>query len=746
MIASRESERPTLRSALGRWFDPPASAVRNLDRASHQARMTDVTLRLLVLIGVVAAVLSAATPSNEAIVSLAVYGPTVAIFIGCMVLVRRGRPHLAAWIVTLWLYAVVTATVVFFGGLMANNSVAYIITVMLAGTLIGRRAAYVLVLLCVSALGILLFLELEDHFPPSLSVVSPINAWVAIVVTLVLAALLHTMSVSSLDASLGRTAAAIDHLKTTQRDNHLRARFGGTLAALAESALQSRDARSFAAEARTLIKAALQAVSVHVFQALDDGSLRPLGADTDHELRLDPGLLAVLRADENGPLVIVPAAPGDALDTLARRLEPAAHATILGVAVRGRTRMLGVLTVALPTAEPLPRAAEQFIETAAGLIGGAMERDLAQTRAEHAQKMELVGRFASGVAHDFNNLLMAMVGVSSELRDRHPADLPTNRALDDFDGACQRASLLTRQLMTFARRQNPVLETVDLGRIVAEFLPMVGRLLGDDIQLVYGRPRRSLPVVADRGNIEQLLMNLIVNARDAMPVGGTITVEVAPLDTGGQVLRVSDTGFGMDAATRARVFEPFFTTKLGGTGLGLATVRDIVQRHAATIDLDTAVGRGTTFAVTFPEGANAPPPTPTTRRVQVKSIPKSRVLLADDHALVRATTRRMLQRLGHEVVAVDDGAEALSRLQAERFDLLVTDEAMPGLTGQELLAELERLGLLLPTVIVSGHSDPADRLVTPNLRFLAKPFSDVALAEAVQAVLSPPHPAPPPAG
>ncbi len=702
--------------------------------------MTDVTLRFLVLIGVVAAILSAATPSNEAIVSLAVYGPTVSIFVGCMGLVRRGRPHLAAWIVTLWLYTVVTATVVLFGGLMANNSVAYIITVMLAGTLIGRRAAYIMVLLCVSTLGILLILELEDLFPRSLSVVSPVNAWVAIVVTLVLAALLHTMSVASLDASLGRTASAIDHLKTTQRDNHLRARFGGTLAALAESALQSRDARTFAAEARTLIKVALQADSVHVIQALDDGSLHPLGADTDHDLRLDPGLLSVLRADENGPLVIVPAAPGDALDTLARRLEPAAQSTILGVAVRGRARVLGVLTVALPTSEPLPRAAEQFIETAAGLIGGAMERDLAQTRAEHAQKMELVGRFASGVAHDFNNLLMAMVGVSSELRDRHPDDLPTNHALDDFDGACQRASLLTRQLMTFARRQNPVLETVDLGRIVAEFLPMVGRLLGDEIQLVYERPRRSLAIVADRGNIEQLLMNLVVNARDAMPGGGTITVEVAPFDAGGLVLRVTDTGFGMDPATRARVFEPFFTTKLGGTGLGLATVRDIVLRHAATIEVDSAPGRGTTFAVTFPEGPNAPPPTQTARRVQVKSIPKSRVLLADDHALVRSTTRRMLQRLGHEVVAVDDGAEALCRLQAERFDLLVTDEAMPGLTGKELLAELERLGLLLPTVIVSGHSDPADGPVTPNLRFLAKPFSDVALAEAVQAVLSTSYP------
>jgi CheY-like chemotaxis protein len=268
---------------------------------------------------------------------------------------------------------------------------------------------------------------------------------------------------------------------------------------------------------------------------------------------------------------------------------------------------------------------------------------------------------------------------------------------------------------------------------------MMRRLLGDAITLEAKLTSAPCFILFDRGSMEQVLLNLLVNARDAMPEGGPIEIHVIPKECGVSCLSIRDRGHGMDEATQKRIFQPFFSTKPDGTGLGLATVLDIVERHGASIDVTSAPGRGTTFDVRFPAAPAAMERDPGSGQNSVPPHRGVRVLLAEDHDLVRATAQRMLERLGFRVVAVRHGREALVELTSgEPFDLLIADVVMPELDGVRLLDELARRNRSLPTVLVSGQSNgPHEdaRGETLPHPFLRKPFTAAALAETVDACL-----------
>ncbi len=254
--------------------------------------------------------------------------------------------------------------------------------------------------------------------------------------------------------------------------------------------------------------------------------------------------------------------------------------------------------------------------------------------------------------------------------------------------------------------------------------------------MAHALPREPVWVSGDRAQLEQLVLNLVVNARDAMPSGGTLRLGLR-VDGDAAVLDVADDGVGMDADTRERIFEAFFSTKSEGTGLGLATVKDLVERHDGRVDVWSEPGRGTTFTIRLPM---VPAPAAALRAISSVSggSGRLRVLLVEDNDLVRASIQRLIGRLGHDVVAVPDGEIALETIQADpSFRALVSDVAMPGLSGHGLVEALDRLGIRPPTVLISGYDErlpPTLSPGSPGLRWLAKPFTATDLQKALEAV------------
>ncbi|MHC4848589.1 MAG: response regulator [Planctomycetota bacterium] len=374
------------------------------------------------------------------------------------------------------------------------------------------------------------------------------------------------------------------------------------------------------------------------------------------------------------------------------------------------------------------------------------EREELLRQLRHAQKMEAVGRLAGGVAHDFNNLLTVISGYGHILKRRL---VPRGECVDEIEqllGAADRAANLTRQLLAFSRSQDLKPQVLDIGESVEGIRKMVDRLLGADLKMEVEIAPDTGYVRADPSQLEQVIMNLAVNARDAMPEGGTLTLRTSAVELGpGQIpeapglrpgpfvkLEVQDTGIGMDAATRRQVFEPFYTTKSKGTGLGLATVYGIVRQSKGAIRVRSRPGRGTTFDVYLPQVSGeqaavelAEPPEPPPGQ--------GKLLLVEDDDAVRGLLVSELQSAGFEILAASTAEEAWSKRNAE-IDLLVTDVIMPGMRGPELAEKLRGERSDLKVLFVSGYQDP-DRTRLPPLdartAFLQKPFNPAELVAKV---------------
>ncbi len=359
---------------------------------------------------------------------------------------------------------------------------------------------------------------------------------------------------------------------------------------------------------------------------------------------------------------------------------------------------------------------------------------------QQSQKLEAVGQLAGGVAHDFNNLLMAIIGYSDlALEQLGEEQRELTESLGEIRRAADRGAGLTRQLLAYSRRQVLDREILDLNAVVSELGPMLSRLLGEDVRVVLELEPEAGFVLADRGQLGQVLVNLAVNARDAMPDGGLLIVSTRlrrSEDEDAVEIVVQDTGIGMDAETQARIFEPFYTTKpVGtGTGLGLATVFGIVEQTGGSIAVESARGGGTTFTIVLPEAGACPERTAET----VVAGPVGggeRVLVVEDDRMVRSIINSALLSHGYDVRIAADPLTALELAAETRFDLVLTDVVMPELNGRELVERLLPLQPHLRVVYMSGY--PGDAVTKRGVElgggaFLQKPFSLAQLAERIR--------------
>jgi len=372
------------------------------------------------------------------------------------------------------------------------------------------------------------------------------------------------------------------------------------------------------------------------------------------------------------------------------------------------------------------------------------ERRGLEAKLLEAQKLEAIGRLAGGIAHDFNNLLTVLISSAEELASERTTQ---NADLARILGAANRASALTQQLLAFARKAPVDVKELSLNELVEELVSLLARVLGTGITIVTSLEPHTGIVRVDRSSMDRVLMNLAVNARDAMPGGGTLTFATRAAsspDGGAQpwvALTVSDTGTGMSEETRAHVFEPFFTTKTvgEGTGLGLATCFGIVQQAGGRIDVVSEPGRGTTFRILLPVVAAAPAPRPSQPANKAAPPPPlggATILLLDDDRPVLSATTRMLKGLGYGVLAALTPAEAIriARTHPTRLDLLVTDVVMPGMSGPETAREIHATLPHLPVLYVSGYSKDALSLAD-SAHVLPKPFSRLELAVKVRELL-----------
>jgi PAS domain S-box-containing protein len=383
------------------------------------------------------------------------------------------------------------------------------------------------------------------------------------------------------------------------------------------------------------------------------------------------------------------------------------------------------------------------------------ERRTLEEQYQQAQKMEAIGQLAGGVAHDFNNLLTAILGYCElVLGEIDPGD-PHQRDIAEIQKAATSASALTRQLLAFSRKEIIEPTLLDLNVVVTDMRAMLGRLIREDVQVVLRLWPALAPVKADRGQMEQIVMNLAVNARDAMPKGGTLTIETANVELDEDyakthlgvkaghytALTVSDTGTGITPQVQARLFEPFFTTKeVGkGTGLGLATVHGIVLRSGGTINVYSEIGRGTSFSVYLPRASPAEMDLPAASAVSGPRAGTETVLVVEDVEGLRELTRRLLVRQGYTVLVAADAEEALQLFERHpSIEVLLTDVVMPGASGPELTRQLIERQPGLKVIYMSGYMENAivhHGVPKPGIAFLHKPFTSETLGQKIREVL-----------
>jgi len=431
-------------------------------------------------------------------------------------------------------------------------------------------------------------------------------------------------------------------------------------------------------------------------------------------------------------------------------LEELALVSLLDVAVLSHGTLIGVVCHEHRGEHRAFTIEEQdFAASIADVVSLVLEeskRVALEEQLRHAQKMEAIGLLAGGISHDFNNLLNIIVGYADLTSRVLPAGHPAANHVEKITGACVRASDLIRKILTFSRGQVLRVEPLEFGGLLRDFSALLTRVLGADIELVVGTADETMIVEADRTQLEQILLNLCTNARQAMPQGGRLTLdartaELQPDAPGRYVhLRVTDTGHGIDDATMLRLWEPFFTTKSEGTGLGLSMVYGIVRQHGGLIRAESRVGHGSTFHIFLPlhyePVARRPAPAPAR---DVRGF--ETILVAEDEALLRDLLKHTLGELGYTVLAADNGADAVALFAHDpsAFDLVILDVVMPRLSGPEALARMVVANPSIKALFISGHAPESahlpEQLDASGRAFLPKPFRIDDLASKVRDVL-----------
>jgi PAS domain S-box-containing protein len=390
-----------------------------------------------------------------------------------------------------------------------------------------------------------------------------------------------------------------------------------------------------------------------------------------------------------------------------------------------------------------------------GIVEDITEQHRLHEQLRQSQKMEAVGQLAGGVAHDFNNMLTVILGYTELLTEQIGLDKPLGKDLREIQGAAHRAAALTRKLLAFSRKQVLTVTTVDLTKVVRSLEPMLRRLLEEPITIRTSLADDLVPVMADSSQLEHLLINLAVNARDAMSSGGTLTIRTENADVDAAlaaghagaavgryaIVSVTDTGVGMTSEIQAKIFEPFFTTKEPGrgTGLGLAAVYGTVKQLGGFVTLDSEVGRGSTFTIHLPK-TELRSPAVQAAPAGVSSVGRETILLVEDEASVRAFTKSALKRFGYHVIEADSGETALSIVErsSDAIALLLTDVVLAGMHGRELADRALRRRPGLRILFMSGYASALrneDGFLVPGAELLEKPFTAQALLAKTRRLL-----------
>ncbi|MES2503735.1 MAG: ATP-binding protein [Myxococcota bacterium] len=369
-----------------------------------------------------------------------------------------------------------------------------------------------------------------------------------------------------------------------------------------------------------------------------------------------------------------------------------------------------------------------------------------ETQLRQSQKMESIGQLAGGIAHDFNNLLTVIIAQTETIKTANSVNPQEMERIKTISTCAERAASLTKQLLAFSRQEIIHVSILDFNATIANTVKILSQLIGENIQIKFRPTNNGLPVKADRSQIEQILMNLAVNARDAMPNGGELTIETGLIELPEKgrmaMLAVSDTGVGMDQKTVEKIFEPFFTTKAvgKGTGMGLATVHGIVQQHGGSISAQSEPGSGTTFKLYFPCIENQVPAEPESIVPSITSAPAEgtgTILVVEDEDMVRQIVVDILQSNGYKVLQAPDGIEALKiyATYSGPIDLVLTDVIMPNMGGADLVAKLKAQHKVPHTMFMSGYTANtiAEQGILPrDVNFIHKPFVKNDLLRAVQ--------------
>jgi PAS domain S-box-containing protein len=554
-----------------------------------------------------------------------------------------------------------------------------------------------------------------------------------------------------LDEGGRRQAAAWDERRRRGERVHALVRFvrrdGGTVETiLSSSSLFDDEGRYVGALAMVLDNTALLlsqdtlGVRVRQLETIAElGRVILAGAGVEHVF--DLARVAVSSALGVDRVVVLPA-------PLAT---PVPDAALTG-SIEGLDGPYGLLAVYADETRTFTAEDSDFLDSIANLLGSVVRRDqdaelrrradehrrALEERLRQAQKLEALGQLASGIAHDFNNLLLVVRGCGELALEKLEGDREgASEDLADLLAAADRGADLTRRLLAFARRQVSNPEVIDLGETVRGMDRLLRRLIGDQVELLTSGPDQPLLVEADRSQLERVLANLAVNARDAMPGGGRLAIDVS-IDGGYAVLKVSDDGAGMDEETLAQAFDPFFTTKGDdGTGLGLATVHAIVSQSGGHLAVESDPGRGTTFAISLPLSGVRSAPVPSDLPQGLDSA--ETILLVEDNPIVRAIVAAMLESYGYTVIAAAGGAEAVAATtRTGSIDLVLTDLVMPGMGGRDTAEAVRALHPAARVLYMSGYADQAvfrGGGRNPGAGFIQKPFNGEALARGVRETL-----------
>ena len=475
-----------------------------------------------------------------------------------------------------------------------------------------------------------------------------------------------------------------------------------------------------------------------------------------HFLDVNPALISMLGYDSAAEVLALD--PQNDVyvrpeDRMRLRQEYERHRQLDNMEVKWRRKDGRAITVRLSGRAVSPEGEHQVLEIIAEDV---TDRRILEDQFRQAQKMEAIGRLAGGVAHDFNNLLMVIGGYTYVLLNQLGAGDPRRKKAEAIQEATERAATLTRQLLAFGRKQVLELKVIDLNAVVADISNLLRPLIGEDVEVLISCDSKLGRTKADPGQVEQVIMNLAVNARDAMPSGGKLIIESRNIDLDDSyqrlhasvkpgryvMLAVSDTGSGMDAETQSHIFEPFFTTKEKGkgTGLGLSTVYGIVKQSGGYIFAYSELGRGTTFKIYLPRVEEAAAESLPERRIRPGLGGRETILLVEDEESVRELIAEALRAQGYNLLIAANGQEALALAAPANchIDLMITDVVMPNMGGRELANRLAQSRPQMRVLYLSGYTEDAivhQGVLDPGTLFLQKPFSLDALAGKVREIL-----------